>query len=433
MGARRRGDTPERLRAKVIRARLDLEDLLGCGLVEYDPVKDRYLLHNLERVFAAGLEDLTADEARAARLAHARYYLAALQKANDLYLQGSQRALDGLALFDREAREVRAAWAALTNQAIWVDATIPAGMETHPTPDVGRHSIAADPALHSIAAGSNAATPEDLELIARYPASFANLMAVRLLPEERMQWLAAGRKANRLLGDQELEVVLASSLGMAYYVMDRYAESQVCLEEALQPALAQARSVEAVDDPQRRCVGLVRVLGNLGALFRIKPKTRLRALRYLGKQLDLARRFSLPREEGRALGTLGRVYLDLGDKAKAIEYYQAELAITDVTGDRRARAIALGGLADAYRVLKDFDRAVACFEEDIAISREMGDRRGQAIASWMLGKVYNDMGNLPKAVEWMQVLVDYEREIGHQDARWHAEKVADLQARMRGE
>jgi tetratricopeptide (TPR) repeat protein len=84
-------------------------------------------------------------------------------------------------------------------------------------------------------------------------------------------------------------------------------------------------------------------------------------------------------------------------------------------------------------VLKDFERARQCLEEDIDITREIGDRRGQAIASWMLGKVYNDMGDLAKAVEYMQALVDYEREIGHQDARWHAEKVADLQAHLGGE
>jgi len=316
-----------------------------------------------------------------------------LRQANDLYLEGDQRLLDGLAAYDRETREVHAAWE-------WLKGT--AGAETCPA--------------------------EILSLVASYPAAFANLMAVRLMPEERIQWLTAGRKANQVLQDRKLEVILASSLGVAYSIMDRYDESQACQVEALQPALAQAREAGENAD----CAGLVRVLGNLGALFRVRRRYQ-RALRYLGKQLELARRYNLLREEGRALGTIGRVYLDLGDTPKAIDKYQAELAITTLTGDRRARAIALGGLADAYRVLKDFERARQCLEEDIDITREIGDRRGQAIASWMLGKVYNDMGDLAKAVEYMQALVDYEREIGHQDARWHAEKVADLQARLGGE
>jgi len=388
------GDTAlDKLRSKIIRARLDLEDLLGCGLVEYDAARDRYLLHRLERDFAAGLADFTAQEKQEAHLAHARYYRTVLRQANDLYLEGDQRLLDGLAAYDRETREVHAAWE-------WLKGT--AGAETCPA--------------------------EILSLVASYPAAFANLMAVRLMPEERIQWLTAGRKANQVLQDRKLEVILASSLGVAYSIMDRYDESQACQVEALQPALAQAREAGENAD----CAGLVRVLGNLGALFRVRRRYQ-RALRYLGKQLELARRYNLLREEGRALGTIGRVYLDLGDTPKAIDKYQAELAITTLTGDRRARAIALGGLADAYRVLKDFERARQCLEEDIDITREIGDRRGQAIASWMLGKVYNDMGDLAKAVEYMQALVDYEREIGHQDARWHAEKVADLQARLGGE
>lgn len=388
---------PARLRSRIIRARLDLEDLLGFGLVEHDPQKDRYQLHNLERAFAANLDDFTAEEAEAARLAHARYYHSVLLRANELYLKGSQTILDGLALFDREAREVRAAWAWLQNGA------------------------AADSAAPDLARG---------ELLAKYPAAFANLMAVRLMPEERIQWLATARSANQKSGDLALEVVLASSLGVAYYVLDRHAEAFACQNEALQAARALAKS--AGPGEGAKCSGLVRVLGNLGALYRVTRRLP-RAIRYLSKQLELARRFGLRREESHALGTLGRVYLDMGDMERSIAHYQAELAIAAEDGDRRAQGIALGGLADVYRVLKNFDRAREYLEQDIAIMGEIGDRRGQAIASWMLGKVYNDQGNLAQAVANMQVLVDYEKEIGHQDAHWHAEKVADLLARMRGE
>lgn len=384
-------DTPAaRLRAKIIRARLDLSDLVGAGVVDYDALSDRYQLHSLERAFALNLPDLDDAEEEAARLAHARAYLAVLKQANQLYLLGNQRILDGLALFDREVGEIRAAWTWLQQGAV-ADA------------DRAR-----------------------LELRAAYPIAFAQLTAVRLTPDERIAWLESGLAAARALEDRASESNLLSSLGVAYYILDRYADALRCQDAALQSGLSEARQ------PGGDCDPLARALGNLGALFRATGKT-ARALRYLQKQLELARRGGLRREEGRALGTLGRAYLDMGAAGQAIASYQDELAITEQTGDRRARAIALGGLGEAYRVQRQYDLAQRNLEEDLAITREIGDRRGQAIASWMLGKVFADAGELAKAVEWMQVLVDYEREIGHQDANWHAKKVADIQARMREE
>jgi tetratricopeptide (TPR) repeat protein len=393
---------PERLRARYIRTRQDLDDLVGSGMVEHDSLKDRYQLHNLARDFAAGLPELAGEELLAARLAYAHCYLAVVTQANELYLQGNQHMLEGLALFDREAREVQAAFE-------WLK---PGGLD-----------------------GSEPESPQRNELRARLPGAFVNMMGMRLRPEESIAWLTAGRGAARSLGDHALEVLLLGSLGIAYAVMDQGAWALACQEEALQIALADARASAAPRDSEPKqaasgsCAGLVRVLGNLGVIFRNQRKTQ-RAVRYLIKQLELARRWGLRREEGAALGSLGRVYLDIGDTQASIQYYEQNLAISVETGDRRARAIVLGGLGDVYRTCKDFERARQYLEEDIAITHEIGDRRGQAIASWMLGKVYHDQGDLAKAVEWMKVLVDYEKEIGHQDAAWHAEKIADIQSRI---
>lgn len=382
-----------RLRTRVIRARLDLDDLLGYGLLEHDARSDRYQLHNLERLFAAGLAEFAVEEP-AVRLAHARCYLDVLARANSLYLQGNQRSLEGLALFDREVREIRSAWD-------WIS-------EGEPLAD-----------------GSTERARQELR--ARYPAVFATLMGLRLLPEERVIWLTTGLAAAGSLGDRSLEVILVSSLGAGYYVMERNHEALACQLQALVIALELARKSEGGD-----CLPLVRVLGNLGALYRVMGQ-RQRALRYLNKGLDLARRLEDRREEGRALGSLGRVYFDLGAMPRAIEYFHAELQVAEATGDRRGQAIALGGLGNSHRLLKDFEEARQYLERDLAITQEIGDRRGQASASWLLGKVYHDQEDLSNAVRWMQVLVDYEREIGHQDADWRAEAVAEIQARMLGE
>jgi hypothetical protein len=52
------------------------------------------------------------------------------------------------------------------------------------------------------------------------------------------------------------------------------------------------------------------------------------------------------------------------------------------------------------------------------------------MASWNLGRVYEQQGDFARAAEFIQARVDYEREIGHLKAEEHAERLAQVRARL---
>jgi len=98
----------------VASARETLGVLLSRSMVLYDPAQHRWRLHDLMRDLAGGhaaAEVLRAPLDLAARLAaarrrHAYHYHGVLATAEDLYLKGGEHVLSGLALFDRERRNI---------------------------------------------------------------------------------------------------------------------------------------------------------------------------------------------------------------------------------------------------------------------------------------------------------------------------------------
>jgi tetratricopeptide (TPR) repeat protein len=367
-------ETPrERRRTQSNLAQWRLSDLLNFGLVEFERERDRYNLLNLSRLYAAGL--MSAEEQNAARLAHARHFLGVLEQANSMYLEGGSQMNAGLALYDREEREMRAAWGWL-NQA-----------------------------------GSSA---ERTALRARYPAAFIDLMALRMAPVEGLEWLEAGLAAARALGESGLEGSMLGGQGSMHYARHDYDQALV----SYQAEMGLARQA-------KDCAGLVSAVGNLGAVYRAKGYAQ-RGLRYFHKQLELARRVGTRRQEAAALGNLGRGYTALKDLEQALAYYQQDLELSREIGDRRGEAIVLGGMGNVYRMQQKYARAREVLEQDLAISREIGDQHGTAIASWLLGLVYADEGDPARAAEWMQVLADYERSIDEASARKRSARVEAL-------
>jgi tetratricopeptide (TPR) repeat protein len=123
---------------------------------------------------------------------------------------------------------------------------------------------------------------------------------------------------------------------------------------------------------------------------------------WLGAALVATRRLEDRRGEGAHLGNLGNAYRDLGQVARAIEYYQQALAIAREIGDRRGEGADLGSLGNAYRALGLTEQAIEYYQQALAIAREIGERRGEARRSWNLGLLYEET-DPARAVELMSV------------------------------
>ncbi len=229
----------------------------------------RYSLHDLLRDFA--ISRLAEGEMEAAALRHAEHYHQVLSRADDLYLQGDENILAGLALFDREAEHIKAgqAWAA----------------------------------AHSP------------ELCSAYPHAGAYVLDLRLTPKEKIAWLEAALQAARRLHNRAGEGVHLGNLGNAYAALGDARQAIEFYEQAL-----------AIDREIGDRRGEGADLGNLGLAYAALGDAR-QAIEFYEKQLVIVREIGDRRGEGNALFNMAIALHGLGEKKRAIELMKQALAI----------------------------------------------------------------------------------------------------------
>ena len=214
-----------------------LGELRAYSLVEWDQAAGRYRLHDLARVFAGSR--LGDAEGETARRRHAEHYRGVLAMADELYQEGGDDILRGLALFDRERSNVEAgqAWAA--------------------------------------------ANADDDDASARLCSAFADagvyVLGLRLHGRERIAWLEAALTAARRLKDRPAEGDHLGNLGNAYVLLGETRRAIDYYEEHLEIARKIGdRQVEGQD------------LGNLGLAYSDLGETR-RAVELYEQALAIAR------------------------------------------------------------------------------------------------------------------------------------------------
>jgi tetratricopeptide (TPR) repeat protein len=344
--------------------------LLSRSMVMYDPAQWRWRLHDLMRDVAghpAAVEALGASADMPARLAaarrrHAEHYHAVVAATEELYLKGGTQAVSGLALFDRERRNIEWGYA-------W----------------------AADRAMDD---------PVASRLCVSYPNVGAHVLRLRRHPRQRIVWLETAVTAARQLADRRGEGDALSNLGRAYADLGESRRAIAYYERAL----AVARDID-----DRRGEG--NALSNLGLAYAELGEPR-RAIEHHEQALTIARETGDRRREGNALGNLGRAYADLGKVHRAVEHQEKALAIAREIGNPRGEAIALSHLGIAYRELGETRRAIDHLEQALAITREIGDGRLEGSALGNLGIAYHNLGDSGRAIELYNQYLAIAREIG---------------------
>jgi tetratricopeptide (TPR) repeat protein len=343
------------------RAQDTLGELIAASLVEWNETSGRYRLHDLARLFAD--EKLSAEERMVGQKRFATHYRDVLAATKELYLEGGESLLHGLALFDLEWGNIQAGHA-------WV-------------------------ASHTDAADTDVA-----QLGITYPDAGAYVLTLRQHPRERIQWQEIALAAARRLQDREGEGVALGNLGLAYAYLGE-------TRHAIQ--LYDERLIIAREIGDRRGEGTV--LGNLGLAYDALGETS-RAIQLYEQWLAIVRELGNRLEEGMALGNLGIAYAALGETSQAIQFYEQRLTIAREIGDRRGEGNALGNLGNAYADLGETRRAIQFYEERLTIAREIGDRRGEGNALGNLGTAYADLGEIRRAIRFFEQHLAIVREIG---------------------
>jgi tetratricopeptide (TPR) repeat protein len=328
----------------------------------------RYKLHDLARLFTGSRLDPTARAE--ARQRHAAHYENLLRTAQELYKQGGDKVVLGLALFDLEWTNIKAGqdWA-----------------EAHTTADAAAR------------------------LCSTYPDAGAYLLHLRQHPRERIHWLEEALAAARQLQDRSMEGAHLGNLGLAYAALG---ENRRAIEHYEQ------RLVIAHEIGDRRGEGSA--LMNMGNAFYNLGEYR-RAVEFHEQALNVFHEIGDRRGEGNALGNLGNAYADLGESRRAIEYYEQVLVITREIGDRRGEGNALGNLGIAYYDLGESRRAIEHYEQRLVIAREIGDRRGEGHALGNLGLAYATLGENRRAIEYYEQVLAIARKIGDRRVEGNAQ------------
>src|SRR6476661_438893 len=118
--------------------------------------------------------------------------------------------------------------------------------------------------------------------------------------------------------------------------------------------------------------------------------------------------------EGQALTLLllGKVYDDLGEKQKALEYYSQSLPLQRAVGDRGGEASTLNNIGLAYSALGETQKALEYYSQSLPLQRAVGDRRGEAVTLNNIALVYLQLGEKQKALEYFGQSLPLSRAVG---------------------
>jgi tetratricopeptide (TPR) repeat protein len=338
---------------------VQLSDLLRRSLVLYDEDTKRYRLHDLARLFADA--KLSAEERAVGQKRFATHYLYVLAAADELYQEGGESLLRGLALFDLEWGNIQAGHA-------WVEAQT----------------------------GITDANVARLGMV--YGNSGWYLLDLRQHSRERIHWLERALVRARQLKERMDEGSILGNLGIAYARLGEYQRAIEFFEQAL-----------FIDREigNRKHEGIT--LGNLGLTYFNLGEIR-RAIPFCEQQLVIDREIGYRRGEGNALGSLGNAYAALGETHRAIQFYEQRLTIARDIGDLRGEGNALGTLGVAYKHLGETRRAIQFYEQQLAIVREIVDRRGEGNALWNMSLALDQLGERAQAIQHAeQALTIYEQ------------------------
>ncbi len=112
------------------------------------------------------------------------------------------------------------------------------------------------------------------------------------------------------------------------------------------------------------------------------------------------------RGEATTLNNIGLVYSALGEKQKALDYYNQALPILRAVGDRRGEATTLNNIGGVYNDLGEKQKALDFYNQALPILRAVGDRGGEATTLNNIGILYQDTKKPLEAIKNLEQFVD---------------------------
>ncbi len=142
------------------------------------------------------------------------------------------------------------------------------------------------------------------------------------------------------------------------------------------------------------------------------------------READKAEREIAIKAQANAFDSLGRVHNELGDKMKALEYFNQALALHRSSGNKVGELTSIMNISMSYEYIGDYKKSLAFTEQAAALAGKLGDHARE-------GSIFNNLCVLHEGLgEFKQALDDCKRAIeirhGFNDALGEATTLGNL-------
>lgn len=128
--------------------------------------------------------------------------------------------------------------------------------------------------------------------------------------------------------------------------------------------------------------------------------------------VEIAQNSDLSELTAEALNTVSRVYRNLGNYSKALQYSQDALEIARAINDSIQIAYSYNNIGNIYRVEKQYTAALRNTFDALNIFESLGDMEGIANSTFNIGVIYRNQKNYDKALEYLDRTLEVREEIG---------------------
>jgi tetratricopeptide (TPR) repeat protein/transcriptional regulator with XRE-family HTH domain len=348
-----------------------LEGLTHANLLQHGGTRDRYRMHDLIRLYAAGQAGIENTDARCALDRLFDWYVVTADAATKLLMPGFT--------------------------------TLPRTFTT--TPDVTSFATAQEAMswleterANLVAAVLSAARSGRGAPAWQLADALRGFFYVRRYTTDWLATSRAGLAAARAAGAGTAQAAMLASLGMVRTGLGQYGL-----------ALAHYRQGPALAGEWPR--GRAAMLGNLGIVYYLRGQLD-EAERHYGLSLQINRDIGNRHGEGIRLGNLAGIYHAAGEFGQAIRHYRDALAIYRELGNRHGEALTLCNFADTRRDMGDAKEAVELASAALEISVQFQSNVAEALAAKCLAAAYRDLGRLDEALAASQRAISSSRETG---------------------
>jgi CHAT domain-containing protein/tetratricopeptide (TPR) repeat protein len=189
----------------------------------------------------------------------------------------------------------------------------------------------------------------------------------------------------------------ASAAQTAFDEADQLYRQQTA--ESFRQAIAKLEEALQLFRAEKNHAGEATTLNSIGLVYDALGEKQ-KALEFYNQSLPLSRVVSNRAGEAATLHNIGGVYSALGEKQKALGFYNQSLLLSRAAGNRAGEAWTLNNIGIVYDALGEKQKALEFYYQALPLRRAVADRAGEATTLNNIGLVYDALGEKQKALEF---------------------------------